>query len=958
MSSTPFACGACRLASSTLLAGVLLAAHGVARADARAGATDPRPFETTSAESDGAIVAVNATALEALTRQGAVTTIERFPLDAGTIVDLRVERFRVTAPGTQFVVGRRGRGDDTCNFDAERVVLLRGGVVGEPESHVFLAVSPWGSIGRLELGVGGARYLMSGEGSTLRIGRRHDEADPHPGSLSPDVPFCAIGNPAGTAGHGPSPVLGGPRPEQTQEIELAIETDYELFELFGDLDATGAYIVELWGAVSDIYQRDVNTRIMLTFVRLWDDPDDLFNAEDPLQDFVAYWQEFQADTPRDVAQFVSGRRNMPYGGVAYLEVLCGDFAYAVVGYMLGFFDDPSVPSVFGYDVHVTAHELGHNCAALHTPSYGIDTCNDAHGDPQRSTIMSYCSQTRSGGNANTDLRFHAIVQDVMKGHIFDVACVVDDCNGNGTDDVTDIAMGDSFDTNGNGVPDECEDCNGNGTLDPVDISSGDSDDDNSNGVPDECEPDCNGNGQPDDMDIALGVDTDLYGNNVPDGCEADCNGNGTSDYTEIQADMSLDIDRNAILDACQDCDGDGTPDLEALAGAHNTWVASSEPSSPIMEFHAMSGVRVKTSATNLVSNPQDLIITATERILVSSAGDDRVVEFDANGAYVRDLVATGSGGLDYPTGMVMGPTGNLFVSSRDTDSVLEYDAASGAFAGEFVAAGTGGLTFPFGIAFGPNGNLFVTSLDGRVLEYDGGTGDFVGDFVSAADNGGLLDGRGILFKPNGNLLVASLMTDQILEYDGTTGAFLGQFNNGGTDEVLTLDQPWSLRLGPDGDVYASRHLVSVDGLEGGQHGEGDDIVHLHVTTTRIYIFDVDNGKYVRSYVVGHDTELSLPTAFDFMPGDATDCNFNQVPDSCDISSGFSQDSNGNGTPDECETSSCTGDIDGDGDVGVTDFLELLAAWGPNPGHPADLDGDDEVGITDFLALLAVWGPCP
>jgi hypothetical protein len=941
-----------------VLASVLLLIQGVAPAGSPAGATDPRPFETTSAESDGAVVAVDTAALEALTRQGAVATIERFPLDAGTMVDLRLQRFRVTGPDTRFVVGRSGGDDEASAFDPDRVLLMRGEVVGEPDSHVFLAMSPWGSIGRLELGDGGARYLMSGEGSTLRIGRRPDDAEPHPGSLSPDVPFCGTGIAAGVVGHAPQRALGAPAPEVTQEIELAVETDYELFELFGDLDATGAYVIELWGAVSDIYQRDLNARIELTFVRLWDDPDDLFNAEDPLQDFVAYWQEFMTDTPRDVAQFVSGRRNMPYGGVAYLEVLCSDFAYGVVGYMLGFFDDPSVPSVWGYDVHVTAHELGHNCAALHTPSYGIDTCNDPHGDPQRSTIMSYCSQTRSGGNANTDLRFHAIVQEVMEAHIFSVDCVVDDCNGNGTEDAIDISVGGSSDNNGNGIPDECEDCNDNGILDPVDIGIGTSDDDNGNGVPDECEPDCNRNGQPDDMDIALGVDTDLYGNNVPDGCEDDCNGNGTSDYTEIQADMSLDIDRNAVLDACQDCDDDGTPDLEALAGAHNTWVASSVAGSPIMEFHAVTGVRVKTSGTNVVSNPQDLIITATGRILVSSANDSRVVEFDGSGAHVGDLVAAGSGGLDYPTGMVIGPNGNLFVCSRDTDSVLEYDAGSGAPVGPFVAAGTGGLTFPFGIAFGPNGNLFVTSLGGRVLEYDGGTGAFVGDFVTAADNGGLLDGHGVLFKPDGNLLVASLLTNQILEYDGTTGAFVGQFNNGGTDEVLTLDQPWSLRLGPDGDVYASRHLVSVNDLHGGQHDGDDDIVHLHVTTTRIYIFDVDNGMYVGSYVTGHDTELSLPTAFDFMPGDATDCNFNQIPDTCDIDSGFSDDNNGNGTPDECESSSCPGDLDGDGEVGITDFLALLAAWGPNPGHPADLDGDDEVGVTDFLALLAVWGPCP
>jgi hypothetical protein len=62
------------------------------------------------------------------------------------------------------------------------------------------------------------------------------------------------------------------------------------------------------------------------------------------------------------------------------------------------------------------------------------------------------------------------------------------------------------------------------------------------------------------------------------------------------------------------------------------------------------------------------------------------------------------------------------------------------------------------------------------------------------------------------------------------------------------------------------------------------------------------------------------------------------------------------------TACCPADLDGDGEVGITDFLDLLAAWGPCPDPPqrcpADLDFDNEVGINDFLDLLASWGPCP
>ena len=55
-----------------------------------------------------------------------------------------------------------------------------------------------------------------------------------------------------------------------------------------------------------------------------------------------------------------------------------------------------------------------------------------------------------------------------------------------------------------------------------------------------------------------------------------------------------------------------------------------------------------------------------------------------------------------------------------------------------------------------------------------------------------------------------------------------------------------------------------------------------------------------------------------------------------------------------------GDLNGDGTVGIDDFLMLLGDWGPcavpcPPSCRADLDGDCDVGIVDFLTLLANWG---
>ena len=1051
-------------------------------------------------------------------------------------VDLELERFRITTSKTEFVRGRRGGADVSIQYDPDRVILLRGRVIDQPGSRVFLALSDTGSTGSIDLGAGARRFAVTSvgpDGERLAGGRLAVYESPVFGGSSLPVPMCGLSH--GLAGGLPAPRGGGGFPfgrPGPWQIELAVETDYEFFQLFGDLNAAGDYVVQVYGAVSDIYVRDVGVRIDLAFVRLWDDPNDLFNEPDPLVPFRDYWNANMTAVDRDVAQFFSGRRDLPWGGVAWLNGLCNNLSYSVAGYATGFFADPSTPSVFNRDVSVTAHEIGHNCGTPHTHDLGIDTCNNENSPPQRGTIMSYCGQTFTGGGANTDLRFHAIVQDVMAAYIGGQACVVADCNGNGNDDADDVLTGTSPDVNNNGVPDECEDCNGNGTLDDQDILSGFSPDLNGNGIPDECEPDCNGNGIPDDLDFrstlspiyyddfeqntgwtvenlgatsgdwergvpvndpgwaydptsdsddsgqcyltqnelgntdvdggavrltsplldlsaggqsvgydyflrmtnAAGVDRilveandddgigpwltvaihgtdgglswrshvidaaalaaagvnqtdrvrlrftvnddnpqtiveggidaffvgsstppvslDQNGNNIPDECEPDCDNDGVMDYLQIQADMSLDLNRNVMLDACEDCDGDGTTDLVELDHAHNVWIAALDHTA-IREYLARVGALTDVSDDPGIMEGQDLIVTPDRRIFVSSKLDHRVVEFDVAGAYVGDLVSSGAGGLSTPAGLIVTPGGNLLVSSVDTNSVLEYDGLTGAFVGEFVAAGAGGLVAPFGLTFGPNGNLFVTSNDNQVLEFDGPSGAFVGVFVHANDNGGLTAPRGLLFLPTtGNLLVASYGTDQVLEYDAATGAFVRQFNQGGTVDRLTLDQPWSIRLGPDGDVYVSR--------ANDQESAGG-IAPLHLTNARIYHFDVDSGWFMRAYILGVDSGILNPTGFDFVPDTGLDCNLNLVQDDCDIASGLSADDNGNGVPDECE-STLPGDMNCDAVLSPADIPAFVLALIDPAGYAAafpdcfidngDMNGDDRVDGADVPMFVA------
>ncbi len=61
---------------------------------------------------------------------------------------------------------------------------------------------------------------------------------------------------------------------------------------------------------------------------------------------------------------------------------------------------------------------------------------------------------------------------------------------------------------------------------------------------------------------------------------------------------------------------------------------------------------------------------------------------------------------------------------------------------------------------------------------------------------------------------------------------------------------------------------------------------------------------------------------------------------------------------DCTPAALPSDLDGDGIVGMVDFLALLGAWGPCSDCgtcQADFDGDCSVGILDLLILLGNWG---
>jgi Metallo-peptidase family M12 len=905
---------------------------------------------------------------------GELQTLTGLVTSNGTPLNLELAPKRVVGSWTRFDLGTE-QGPVQADFDTSRVVRLSGRVQGEPGSWAVLLAIDGEGFGRV--------YRTGGTDPMLFRFRVGDE--PHPSasffdrtsaltdgantevanttgqqpfaaktSIEPGDWGCAVhpgephdhahaitDTPAGlhrsafqVRGGGADDPLGPPT-KFMRQIELAVQSDYEMYLLFGfDEQKALAYISAVYELTSDIFERDLRVRCDLVHVKLWTVP------EDPWGNTYGWPVTSQIPVPFDCAQMFSGVQTGG-GGTAYLPGTQSNVhgAQGLLGTGGGYVDQ---------DPFTCAHELGHNFGSAHTHDYALDKCGDATGLPQRGTIMSYCTQAWSGGKFNADMFFHTFtivkMQDEFtnKPNGFWKTKAIFDCNQNGLADAADLSAGTSLDVNANGTPDECEDCNGNGLLDTLDIGSGASTDFNNNTIPDECEQDCNGNGKPDDLDIKVGLSLDAYGNGVPDECEADCNSNGTSDLTEIHLVMPLDINRNAVLDGCEDCNANELPDLADLKHAHNLY-AVSLVNQRVQEHHGLTGVLIHKTADGVVNQPRDLLITADRRVLVSAEGTDSVVAFDADLNSLGTLVASGSGGLIDPYGLVIAPDGSLLVASQGNNQVLRYNASSGALLGIVVAPGSGGLFAPKGLALGPSNGLLVTSASHEIIEYDASTGAFRKMLVGNSSSP-LLDPRSLVWMPESDrLLVLGSNNHIFFSFSAITGAYLGQFNNGSANNKMF--NPFDITVGPTGDVYVGHATTA--GFAGDPPGLN------HLAKPRAMHFDGVTGQYRRSIIMAADSEMVSPIGLAYMPDlapagepGAVDCNANYRLDSCDIASGLSLDVNANGIPDECEDG-CYADCDATGSLNIDDFIcyQTLFALGD---LAADCDASGSLNIDDFI----------
>jgi hypothetical protein len=480
------------------------------------------------------------------------------------------------------------------------------------------------------------------------------------------------------------------------------------------------------------------------------------------------------------------------------------------------------------------------------------------------------------------------------------------------------------------------DCNGNGIQDLIDIASGAATDCNSNCVPDSCEPDVDADGIIDACDPCpgkpgaacggcpanecgdCGAPADFDGDGIPDCVDADDDNDGAADAADafpFDPFESVDSDADGVgNNADGDDDNDGVEDAFDNCATYPNPSQADCDGNGIGDECEIAGDASKDCNGNGLLDVCD-ILAYEQCILWGSCWPDPsiccdVSRADCDGDGILNSCEIADGAPDC--------NANGIPDACDIASFILEDCNEngiGDSCEKQVSVNlSSGVRTPLGI-----GHPQQWALEAVVPAVAGPYG------AVNCDSGACVE---LSLRAKGDLSSA-------LEY---VQVDLPGFTYRAFNEVAPGYQV------PDCIEAFSGCLIPIEVFNAAIAPDGT----LRITLTPSAAVDPNH--------CGGDTWIEA--SISYVGASTADCNANGVLDSCEIAAGTLEDSNGNGLPDVCDdpVPVCPADFDGNQSVNGADLGMLLSEW-DSASAAYDLNRDGVVNGADLGLLLGAWGGC-